>query len=805
MFYSSLRTLDTSVIKLTITNIWTNKIFICVVSISIVCWLILGDVQSACGQTDAISEAIDKIKKAENQFIAEVGVVQWSSKHLVGKYTNVSLDDPGSSIQLTGMENSGLLHAVELDTKSGNYRCTFSGVINWIDGPKEKFTIREIYAFDGTSAKRYTVGEEGAVSAIPDGAIGSGLIRPSLSEEFLKTHGVQSGVAFFPPFFFGKRLTQYLEYKCSHSEKVEIKVKGPKVEIVTSPPDGYGYPPIGSDCHIIYDFALKGITQVSFIGNNDAIVKDLIGKTWMRYDIMWSKISSRGIETILPTMIVSSTLTGNNANQFILEKFEIRLPQGPSRFDIVFPIGTRLTDEINKKIYVVSKGIVNEQEATRQFMQAHGLIYSPKDELRSSPKYSRRRAFYLTSSIASVALLLTIIAVRRFRRIRRLSGLLVALALSSSRIMAQSLDSQGTWYITSPSGWRTSVTQCGFNAVLFALEYYKTPYSLRNVSVSLPPDEFGVRMSDIRDVLLSHGLVVCARDGVSLDELCHALQPGAVALFPVKLNRDFNHYYLAVNHRTKGILLIDPPKSVLPLKEAMNQDLFSSLGGLVLFISKPRQATKLSEGIVVEPAAIDLGEFPSDYKYNKPVKRRIQLQNTNNHPISLSSILSPCGCISIQSDRLLIPAHSHIDVDITILMGSWGWGYSSRTVTFQFPDGSSKDLSISAIAHSPRFESEFNIEPRTIRIVPLPSQDRSTIRINYNGKLEYKITDIVCTSDKPWLTVGVPTETVNGVEIRLLVNESCMPTNVVLPLYANVSLTDPTGRKIGEVSVIYDN
>ncbi len=449
--------LDTSVIKSTVASTWTNKTIGCAVSISIGCWLICGDAQIACGQTDATDAAIAKIKKAENQFIAEIGIVQWSSKHLVGRYTNASIDDPGS-IQLTGMKDSGLSHTIELDPKSGSYRYTWSGVIDWIDGPNEKFTIREIYAFDGTNAKQYTIGKEGTVSAIPDGTIGTGLIRPSLSDEFLKTHGVQSGVAFFSPFFFGKRLTQYLEYKRGRDEKVKIIVKGSKAEIVTSPPDERVA--IGSDCRIIYDFALKGITQVSFVANNDAIVKDSIGKAWMRYDITWSKVSSHGIEVMLPTMIVSSTLTGKNANQFILEKFEIRLPHDPSRFDIVFPVGTRLTDEVNKKIYVVSNGIINEQEATRQFMQSHGLSYSPKDELRGSPEHSRRRRLYLIGAIASIVLLIIIISLRRFRRTRQLSVLLVALALSSGRTLAQSPDSEGTWHITSASGQRTSVRAC---------------------------------------------------------------------------------------------------------------------------------------------------------------------------------------------------------------------------------------------------------------------------------------------------------------------------------------------------------
>lgn len=70
----------------------------------------------------------------------------------------------------------------------------------------------------------------------------------------------------------------------------------------------------------------------------------------------------------------------------------------------------------------------------------------------------------------------------------------------------------GTWIINHPDSRRIFAVQCGLDATLFVLKYFKVEYSLRSVSVGLPLSKAGISLADIQQMLSAHGLKTSARE-----------------------------------------------------------------------------------------------------------------------------------------------------------------------------------------------------------------------------------------------------------------------------------------------------
>ena len=160
-------------------------------------------------------------------------------------------------------------------------------------------------------------------------------------------------------------------------------------------------------------------------------------------------------------------------------------------------------------------------------------------------------------------------------------------------------------------------------------------------------------MSDLRQVLISHGLRVEARQDVSLDDLIDSVQPGLMVIAAVVLPDDQKtlHYVAFVHDSKRSVLLLDPPGRCKRVKagERLFQNKEQKFVALFVVHGKQQALTATVRG---QPATKSSGSAKEDAP---AVARTVVLSNSSPDPLMVVGIRTGCGCVTVGWQGGVIP------------------------------------------------------------------------------------------------------------------------------------------------------
>lgn len=686
-------------------------------------------------------QLLSVVRSHEADQRARIRSARWAPKTAAG---SVKATDPLEVIDPDrGDPRLYYKRIVTLEPPSGRYRMDVESVTKWVDGDADTFAATESLSFDGTTERWYRRGQGGS-KIPPPSTPGLGTLGPEQRNEFLGRYGYLSGIGYFPPNQFNGLLSDFIEERASQKQPLEITPRPDGTWIVTTAPAERALWTDNS-FRFCYD-PLRGLVQWGEWVGKPHLQSAWAGKTWKRQSVQW-KEHTPGIW--VPQVVTFVNLIDRQGSMLTYSEIELNRPYDESVFRITFPIGTKLRDEVEKKSYTVSGGIVDEQEAVRQFMAEQAFF----DRGTSVAWWQRWWVYGPAGLVGAFLSAAAFIALRRRRRAAAVALVIVGVAGPPAR--AADPDEQGNWRVSHASGESYPISQCGLNVTVFTLEYFRVAYDIQPVSLALPPNEEGIRLLDIKTVLEAHGLEVIARDRVALSELRRVIRPGVVALFPVKVTDRENHYLIAAHDERRGRLVIDPPVRVTPFDEALSEDQFMSLGGLVLFVRRPgTPPVPQSQHAALDPAEQDLGLFRvGTPEFSKPIRRTLTLENRSEKPVLVSSVVSPCGCLQVKWNGGVIGPGAKREIPVSINPGGWGWGHVSRTVTVSFADGSRTEATLTAYTPQPEESHKLSVTPDIIRF-EVPRGGKSGLIHRTAGVTlgDANVSQVAVASGADWLT-----------------------------------------------------
>jgi hypothetical protein len=667
---------------------------------------LLTGIHAACYAQSPIQpdQAIAIIKTLESQQESQIRNAQWKMQGFSGY-----VDDKKNPDRIRPDKVDPKVYfkrTVWYEPPTGRYRMEEENVMEWVDSFDQYEASVQVNTFDGKTERWYKRGQGGV--KVPGLDIpGLGRIRLEKGNEFLERYGLWSGIGYFPPNHFDKRFSEFLNERLMKKNPVQVEAdKDGTWTITTTTPEAV----LSSSTvyRIGYDSRRGLVLWAEWAGNENA-KPEWVGKVWQRQTMKWKEFE-KGIWT--PDQIKQVNLISGRASRWTYLDTRINQETNDSLYTFTFPVSTRLTDEIEKKIYVVSNGVIDEQKAIQEFMRA--------ESLRDGDQPSIWRSWWMYSMI--LVGILGLGAVGAFvwhrKRVRNTSMILLVCFWSAQAASAAELDRKGNWRVSHAEGESYAISQCGLNVTVFALEYFGVDYQVRHVSVGLPPTEDGIRFLDIKTMLEAHGLEVIARDQVSLSDFKRVLRSGVLAIFPIKLNEVKNHYLVAMEHANRGRIVIDVPSKITALDKGLTAAQFSSLGGLVLFVRKPRSPLKpQASHVKLSPDQLDLGEFKEGSPdYGKILHASFKVTNKSERPLIVTSVYSSCSCGKANWEGGLLAARESREIPLLITPVGWGWGRVERYVTLVFADGSKAELRMLANKPKPEEIQQLKVVPDVLRI-----------------------------------------------------------------------------------------
>lgn len=730
-----------------------------------------------------IDQALNVIRIHESNFITRVKNAQWSIKYIDGIIPN--LENPSEIIDKK--RDPKLFHnnIAYFIPENDFYRVDSKFVTRWIKGADDYLAGTINLSYDGKSERRFDRAQAGTQLPTPNSPVfGLGIIRHGNRVRFLDKEGSASGISYFPPNHFNRRFSEFLEERLAEKSPVNISSQADGTWLISTAP----FQPAlrgNDDFQIRYDPRRGLVLGADWIGKTSLRTK-WAGKVWKKHFVDWRDLG-QGIW--VPASFTQSNLIDAMGSRWEYTNLKINQPIDEAVFRITFPVGTRLTDEIEKKEYTVSKGVIDEQEAIRSFMRGEKI----REEFNKKKEKPWWQNTWLFGSLGGICFL--VILVFFWRRIRLGSAgvaTLLILVAGQSQTLAIEPDEQGSWRIQHPGGDSFTISQCGLNVTLTALEYFQVDYQLKWVSLGLPPTEEGIRFLDIKTMLEAYGLDVVARDKVTLSEMKRVLRPGTLAIFPIKVDgTKNNHYLIAMMHQKQGAVLLDPPHKVTLLANGITEEQFSSLGGLVLFVRLPKETPPSQSSLIsITPAFQDLGTFHAGtVESSNPVKRTLVLENKSETPILIHNIRTACGCLQVLWKGGIILPKEKQPVPFFINPGGWGFGKRERTITFVFSDKSEGEAKVSATIAQPENIHKLSVHPDTIPLEIPYKLSINTYKITSNIILgSNRLKDVNIETTVPWISYQVKEVTSQEALLTVSVNTSKI-LNSIFPVTGEIKLT----------------
>jgi len=232
------------------------------------------------------------------------------------------------------------------------------------------------------------------------------------------------------------------------------------------------------------------------------------------------------------------------------------------------------------------------------------------------------------------------------------------------------------WKLRVDSARDIYVKQCGLTAAMLVLRLAERDFDPLLVAKHLRPTNFGIRFSDIKEVLEAHGIETRARKNLSWKTVLSHLSPGSYAILHVPSpNRSKDAHYTVVACGENGeFLYMDPPR--LPRAASTVQQVLKDVSITALFCQKKEQL----EGVTLE--AEDISFATADFSSGE-FSGVIRIRNKGSRAVLISDILIPCGCIGVEFHTVILASGDMQEFRCRVDGVKWGVGESSRRVAFR--------------------------------------------------------------------------------------------------------------------------
>lgn len=650
-----------------------------------------------------VEKALALIEANERRYQAE----QWTIEFRQGKLIDI---DDMKTITFGPVVHKG---RVILDPVSGRYRSDLESVMRWVNGAADHIAQRQSWSYNGRELRDVAFVKPGKkLPSNPpklDEDQGHGRIfREGDQKSEFPAFQVPTGIGEMPPNFRGGKLSAMIREGLKLGPKRPVAVvEAEGVWKVTTPePDG------DSTILIDYDPGKGVVLQAVWKNGNPE-------RAWSRYVVELQKV---GNDYWVPKTIHVVNLIDKLVDRFVYSDVRINEKLDGTAFTLEFPPRVKVIDYVRKASYVVGAGTADDRESIRRFITQHNL--APET---GSPPVWASWTWQRTNLLILSAAVLVVVGLFFFRR-PRATGIVALLALGLSAgdagagesVGRPECDKGGNWVFRTATGETISTRQCGFMVTVFALEYFGVEYDSVQTSKSLPPNEDGVRLSDVRDVLRGHGLDVEARQGVRVKNLDAFVGPGVLAILPLRMTETNSSHYLVVARPKEGrdAVVLDVPMTSKPLAKSLTDEMLAPTQGLVLFVKRSERPRVPKELVRAEPARIDLGTIVmGTNEASTPLKKSFRIKNHGTSPVMVCRVVKSCGCLDMNYEGgLLAPGESR-EVSFMVLPASMGGtGQQSKVIAFRFSDATELAVPVTATTIDKAEAQKIVVAPASLQI-----------------------------------------------------------------------------------------
>jgi hypothetical protein len=604
-----------------------------------------------------------------------LGVIQASEQALkkskwVARATYGRLSEPDNEgARRTPETDSSFEAKVHSDPARGKYRCDVSSTEKWVGGPSPYIKHSYMKSFDGKIERNYDKGVPSDRPPTAGDLPGELVIEPEKADRLLSTWGWPTGIGSCPPYFANVKVSELVKNTVRVRGSVLIRETSPEVWLIrvqdpSAPTMAY---------NLTYDLGKGGlVTAATWEAYDPALDKRVFG----RYT---TELGRTKDGHYYPKTMQFDHPVDKRYRRVDLSEFEYGSPYDDSVYVLDCPPGTKVLDKINRKFYIIGGGPTSDRDLTIEFIRREGLGGTDEEWERQSAS-GRWRKFALGAAVLASVLAVAFVLARRHRLRSAASraALVAILAVAGAgRVAAAPPGPVG--FTEKAHGHSVYVSQCGFNAIVFALHYCGRPeYDIDAICRCLDVNDEGIPFRQLRDVLQAHGLFAEVREDVDLADLPDHLGRHQLAILPIRFDRGNNHYIVLIKHPTKGLLVVDPPRWVVRLDATPSfrdrlAEMRKPLKSAALFVRGDAKAVRAAGAPRpdVSPAVIDLG--PVTVK-TSPTNKTLSCQVTNagDRAMMVTGVSVPCGCMSTDWTAAVIPAGGAKTLTMTVDLARWG-------------------------------------------------------------------------------------------------------------------------------------
>lgn len=610
------------------------------------------------------------------------------------------------------------------DAVGRRYACEVEYTARWFQGAAPYISGVEAFSFDGDLHRHWERTQHGTkipTDSSPKIPASGWIAKEEQGQPFMESFAGNVGIGNMPPMIWigdlgpPRPLSEHLQERLVTGVPIEVLETDDglwKVETTTL--DSAGLRPPSNVIRLVYDLKRGGIvTQVLLAG---AVPEEAAQRVSIKFrEVEEGVWVPKQADKVFPYNKPPTLF------RTIYEDVRVNPPATPADFRIEFPAGVFVDDYVKQRSYTVGAGMENEPAAIRRFMESHGL--DPPDDPESA-RGDVRRWLVIGGNAVFLAAVLIWLWVRKRRKRPAVSPTtgVVALACILSATSASAGDAlrySDDVVISHAPEENIRVAQCGFHVAVLALEWFDVDYDAPAVSKGLLANEDGVSVADLQAVLRAYGLNARARRDVKVADLVESLNSKRLAVLPLRMRKDANHYFVAMLNRRGKPVLVNVLHGVDPIQQALNDSWLAKTDGLGLFIERMEKSEKEADvqSIQISPEQVELGSFKVPSKlYEGRITRTVTVRNTGKEPVLVTAVNSSCGCSKPEWRGGIIRPDQDQVINVNVRPRAWGTGAKTKVIRLSYADGTSSSVNITGEGLAAEDVHELRVARDEVRI-----------------------------------------------------------------------------------------
>jgi hypothetical protein len=362
----------------------------------------------------------------------------------------------------------------------------------------------------------------------------------------------------------------------------------------------------------------------------------------------------------VPVEVVMRDFIGGVGSEIRISNVFVDPPETGDSYSLQPPIGAVVFDHERKLKYTMADTPINEAQAIKNYLNEHSLVAADPPS---------RSLFLPTIVILSLVACVAILLRKQFR-----VSILVFITLwtwPQTQLDAQEIAKPTNEALTWNHGWQLSkadhtqpvrITQCGFTAAVAVLGYHSCKYDADAVARAMPPQDLGIRASDLVRVLESYGIQTDSRRVSSFSQIDRNIDSSNSAVAAVRSTIGLNHYLVFVRQKGK-LLVLDPPHAPALVGKGLEARLKDVP---VIFCSK---AKPFHEQVILDhkDRIFQKSDLGDDGLYRDSI-----LITSIVGRSAIVEVKKPCGCISVAQSSALLEVNKPEKIDVSIDSRRWG-------------------------------------------------------------------------------------------------------------------------------------